>query len=598
MRHIKIYICGLSAWVSAALLLCGCSADDITDPDAGTADGSVKSYVSLTFVQSSGSGTRANPTGGDSRQKGEEYENAINSAVAFFYQPADGKGVNTSENTEIAAVVSFDNIKQSGADGTTPTEVDKIYTTETKSVDMENGTYHVIVVANPGTDWWSTTESLTLKDVRDHIQTTAWTENNGNYSDFLMSSEEDATLELNSNPANDPAEVSVTVERMAARLDYKTENSYTCTDPNYSDATVTIEGAALVNNLIAGSYLLKRVAAKDNTSSVTYLGDEEIGTNYVLDPWTLQKTATTSSFTGIEGGARGLYGEAYYNSGSQDPNWWADYVKKGTAMSDGFNRIGYTLENTTLADNTSKAYNTGVVFKATFHLATGSISETYKDGDTFFAWGTSLYASIEDMMTHLYGRNIFNDFDKSIEACESWDALNTFITNTLKENDPSGYYNFLSTQYKENNSKNNFGEVKESLKWTTYMKNVCGYSKAEDGITLDDFGQTPAEGHKSSTREALKPYGVSTYEDATCYYTWWVRHSNDDSSGESSATDDNDIDDDGNGVMEYAIVRNNIYKLTVESVYGLGGDVPGDNSLRVNVYVNDWLLLDDEYLNM
>lgn len=50
--------------------------------------------------------------------------------------------------------------------------------------------------------------------------------------------------------------------------------------------------------------------------------------------------------------------------------------------------------------------------------------------------------------------------------------------------------------------------------------------------------------------------------------------------------------------MEYAIVRNNIYKLTVKSVYSLGGEVPDDESLIVDVYVNDWLLLDNETLPM
>lgn len=50
--------------------------------------------------------------------------------------------------------------------------------------------------------------------------------------------------------------------------------------------------------------------------------------------------------------------------------------------------------------------------------------------------------------------------------------------------------------------------------------------------------------------------------------------------------------------MEYAIVRNNIYKLTVKSVYSLGGEVTDDESLIVDVYVNDWLLLDNETLPM
>ena len=74
---------------------------------------------------------------------------------------------------------------------------------------------------------------------------------------------------------------------------------------------------------------------------------------------------------------------------------------------------------------------------------------------------------------------------------------------------------------------------------------------------------------------------MRTYEDAQCYYTWWVRHAND---GNAET----------NGPMEYAIVRNSIYKLTVQSVYSLGGDVPGDEGLSILVYVNDWLLLPQE----
>ena len=42
------------------------------------------------------------------------------------------------------------------------------------------------------------------------------------------------------------------------------------------------------------------------------------------------------------------------------------------------------------------------------------------------------------------------------------------------------------------------------------------------------------------------------------------------------------------GVMEYAIVRNNVYKLNVTSISGPGGDIPGDRNVNVNVLVEDW----------
>ena len=49
--------------------------------------------------------------------------------------------------------------------------------------------------------------------------------------------------------------------------------------------------------------------------------------------------------------------------------WWAGYVQPGTSVSDGaetWQRIGYTLENTTAADAAGSDYSTGVVFKAKF----------------------------------------------------------------------------------------------------------------------------------------------------------------------------------------------------------------------------------------
>lgn len=196
----------------------------------------------------------------------------------------------------------------------------------------------MIVVANPGTDWW-TGRSLTLADVRDYIQTTAWTASGSDYSDFVMTSAADATLTLNSNPESNPATAEVNVERMAARLDYKTTGTYTCDDPAYPGATVEITGAALVNNLTAGSYLLKRVAA-DVNGVPTYLGNETpdagVQTNYVLDPWTAVKTSANNNFTigGETKTAEDLYGEWFGNI-SQNPNYWAAYVQPGTEVTVG-----------------------------------------------------------------------------------------------------------------------------------------------------------------------------------------------------------------------------------------------------------------------
>lgn len=571
-------------------LAAGCAQEDIgNDPSEGGGL-SPASYVSLSFASPQGTTTRANPTGGetgDGQETGQANENAITSAVAFFYQGTNQEGVNSDGNTPIKAVVSFNNITYYTEPGN---GIDRTYTTSPQQVDLENGTYNVIVVANPGTDWW-TGKTLTLADVRDHIQTTAWTASDSNYSDFVMTSAADATLTLNSNPESDPAKATVNVERMAARLDYKTTGTYTCDDPDYESnnqkATVEITGTALVNNLTAGSYLLKRVADDVKGTNLSYLGDETAdengaATNYVLDPWTAAKAAKTStnnSFTiGGEANktAKDLYGEWFGNI-LQDPNHWAAYVQPGTEVTVGtekWQRIGYTLENTTAAEEAGERYSTGVVFKAKFHPKGVA---NYQDGATFFALGTHLFASMEDMMTYVYGA-YFSQFDDKIDACTDWASVKNFAASLL-DNDPSGYKAFLQGQ----DEAQDLAQVKESLKWKAYMLNKCGYSAR---LNNNVYSVTLDQNEDTSTREALQPYGARTYEDATCYYTWWVRHSNDN-------------DDTKKGIMEYAIVRNNIYKLTVNSIYSLGNDVPGeDENIILDVYVNDWLLLKPETLPM
>ena len=576
-KNILHTVKGVAGCLLMASLAAGCAQEDIDTAPSGGGGMSASSYVSLSFASQQSTPTRSNPTGGEQGngdETGQDYENEIKSAVAFFYQGSGTDGVNSSGTTPIMAVATF-NVGSYTEPGN---GIDRTYTTTPQQVDLDDGTYNVLVVANPGADWW-TGQSLTLADVRNHIQTTAWTASESGYSDFVMTSAADATLTLNSNPESDPAKATVNVERMAARLDYKAEASYTCTDPAYTGATVEITGAALVNNLTAGSYMLKRVASTVD-GVPTYLGDETadagVQTNYVLDPWTAVKTSDNNSFT-IDGEvktAEDLYGEWFGNI-SQNPNDWADYVQPGTPVSDGaetWQRIGYTLENTTAADAAGSDYSTGVVFKAKFNPQGVA---NYQNGATFFALGTHLFASMEDMMTYVYGAD-FSQFDDKIDACDNWASVKTFAASLL-DNDPSGYKAFLLGQ----DEAKDLAQVKESLKWSAYMLSNCGYS-----ASLNETYKVELDQNGIVTRNALQSYGVRTYEDATCYYTWWVRHSNDNN-------------DETKGIMEYAIVRNNIYKLTVNSIYSLGNDVPGeDENIILDVYVNDWLLLEPETLTM
>lgn len=580
------------ASLAVALALVGCSGADEPGGDVG---GEGLSYVRLHLTMTAAPATRANPTGGelgDGMEAGQDYENAVSSAVAFFF--TGSQGVNSPAATPIQAVALFSSFQPSAPDATLASGVDRSYTSAPMLVNVGGGDYNVIVVANPGSvQWWQDAANRTLGAVRDHIYKEAWKASEGTYSDFVMTSAADASANLASATEENPAEVTVGLERMAARIDYRAKATYDVSDPAYAGATVEIEGATIVNSLTAGSYLLKRVAAEPDAEGAVVLGDETatatgVPTNYVIDPWTAGKSADNATFTvDGEGGkpASALYAMWFGqqdNHSLQDlteldkTSKWASITPPGTDIG-GWKRVGYTLENTAWTNVSAPYYHTGVVFRALFKPKG---LPNYADGRTFFRLRSNLYASMEDMMSALYGVD-FARFDARIDACKSWDDVADFARQGLLDDDPSGYRAYLEAAADKAGPLDE--AAKAALKWRAYMLAECGYSASTDAdgtwrVSIDNGGK--------STRNVLKPYGVRTYQDSQCYYTWWVRHGN-------------DSDDDNEAPMEHAIVRNNIYKLSVESITSIGGDIPpGDKTFNVSVYVNDWLVLPTEKIMM
>lgn len=574
-KHVRLHHRPLLGAMLMAAVLSGCGeSDDLQDGQPSTGAG--KQYVSLTFTMpTEEEGSRAgNPTGGedgDGHEMGQDNENNISTAVAFFFQN-DRAGVNGDANTPVRCTYfdDFQEYTEGNGNG-----IDRVYKTKPIPTDLY-GEYNVLVVANPGTDnWW--TETTTLGAVRDKVLSQAWTtESNGKYTNFLMSSAKDTVIVISeaNNTVSTAANTTVDVERMAARVDYKTLNSYTCKDPNYKNATVEIKGAVLVNNLTQpGSYAMKRVAATTD-GTLNYLGDETLGTGGLPDNWVLDPTTNNKA-------DNATFGVNWQDGNASDPNWWSGKATTGTAITknnEQWNILGYTLENITAPNETKHDYNTAVVFKAKFTPAEGSVAH-YQAGNTFFAYGSTIYASMEDMMTD-FNRQTTAEMDAAINNCVGWEDVTAFA-RTLHDGDPCGYKAWLQEQIDESKS---LDDVKASLTWTSYMRGEFGYIAT---LGADDIYTVSIEQDNKKTAELLAEYGARTYEDATCYYTWWIRHAN-------------DGDDKTNGVMEYAIVRNNIYELDVRAIHSLGGYIPNEeeHGFIVTVYVKDWTLLETEHIEM
>ncbi len=577
-------------------------------------------YLRIEFNTGSGATTRATePKGGDTgdgEETGQDDENKITSAAIFIYDSQDG--VNGDEDTKVS-VITFDEKELGPYTGGTVTSAAKDVTDLGLSMDKE---YHVIAVANYETDTETDYGSLTtLRAVRDNICKPAWLDD---YTGFLMSSERDATLSISSsNSKANPDVATVYVERMAARVDCKADDFNIDGGVEVEDRTgrVKLTGAVLVNNLTSGSYLLKRVA-EDEGKDVDYLGKEEIdntvtdpkspentATNYVIDPWTNLKdgTAVSEISNGNYQLEYGTYFPGYALSTEtvtvdndvvytqEDPRYWGTLATLPSVTIDDYYRIGYTMENTTYKDYTSKAYATGVVFGATFYpesetvkadfYASDEFSYDYSTPGTFFKWNGTLYATLEDVMAAAYPSGSTPEFtsDKfktQITSCSSWENLETFA-ETLREDDPTGYRAYLEEKIEDAEANETvFPTDKNYLTWEGFMNDVCGYKLVTDdggntvtGVSLDNFNDSSTPSTRAILAQ-LSYNALSTYENGKCYYTWWIRHCNDD-------------DPETNGVMEYAIVRNNIYKLDVTSVYTIGGDIPKEG-IQLDVKVKDW----------
>ena len=516
-------------------------------------DGEAYAYVSLTInTAPTAPGTRANPTGGETGngyyEDGQEYEKAVNDLTLFFYSN-DG-GVN---GTSVPLISHYINANQTLTDGKQP--IDETFKLGPVRVSglRTNQQYHLLVVANAGdiSDDYTTLDDLRRKAELETVYTYA----DNAYSNFVMSSEGDESPVLNityENSESNPATTTVDLERLVARVDYKTnaDNSY---DVGSTGIDATITRAMLVNMYNQNTYVLKRVASGSVDGAVTYLGDEDIQTSFVIDPKTEDKTYPTIAEYANE------WYENYFPNISDEiesdgKTAWEKLLTEGWDI-EGWTCIGYSKENTTSKDAEGKYYSTGVVFEAEYTGIT-SVGE----GKTFFRVdGTTLYTTLEDAMK---AEDL--DFDPDRTFTDGWSDFQKYY-NVLDENDPAGYKVWLSQ----------FDESVElaSLTWDEYKTNVLGYVEYKP---------------TAKTRQVLHQYGrTETFLDGKGYYTYWIKHNQGDKANIVEGLP-----------MYHAIVRNNVYKLNVTSISEIGNDIPGDKTLGIQVAVAEWGKLEKEEVEM
>lgn len=583
---------GLAVIGATCLFSCDLIHDDDMKCQHYTADGVPFAYVGLNISAGNANQvTKANPTGGeegDGREEGVRNENVVSNITAFFFESADGKGINSDASTPIVA-------RQSWPSSAFTYKGNTQYTTDPIEVEhLQVGhTYDVLVITNVdpifGMDVNTLGElrNMTTSDIWKYERD--WTSNDERYihTKFVMASA-DAGNKLfihNANSSTNPATTSlINVERLSARVDYQARGSegeaagvYTVKDKtrNAEIGKAKILGAMLINtlNATAPSYLFKHVTKENEdftTGAIDYLGletvkGENVATNYVLDPKS-RAGKHKADFEPV----------TYYpNIGYADLDWSQKILTEScvAGLTDDYICIGYPKENVNRIGK--RTHTTGVVFQAQY------TPMDFTERDTYFEWNGKIYATLEGMEQAYDGTGLswgYISDDAKWAVVTTWASLRTDIIARIKVDDPAGYRAWLVAK-----SKNKEGTLddatKKNLRWDWYVTNFLRYSVSGGKATVD------VGASDGFTRNLLhQASGVATYKEGICYYTYWIKHAND----QDPSNDLVKGKSEGGGVMEYAIVRNNIYKLRVMSISTPGGDIPGDRTVNVNVLVENW----------
>lgn len=641
--------------MAAAFLLAvtGCS-DDIekeSNSQGKPLDGeAVYMTVNIMTPASSGTTTRAgdsgeDPTGGengDGNLSALTAENYVRSATVVLYKVPDVTtedalakyDINTPSATIVASAYT-DDVTDQGADDT---YVNHGYAAKVRiqSGELQTGVpYRLLVIANAdvadkftvGGNLLATCQNAKIAH---HIYdgnpagTNAITGSDATQMGrFVMSTHQESGTPTNSSNTEysivtftednkvdgTPAEAVAWVERLSARIDY-IGNIFTFDVKQEGEsgekiAEASLLGVAPVNVAKHDMYIFKRVTedASINSSDTKLLGDElpndktpndkdAAGENYVIEP-TTSETDKKQFYNEFKDGF--TTGDLDISFTDFSESKWTSKPNDISTKTDKDHIICYAGENTMGITAQNHGNSTGVIFKAKYDpvslyvyneengkVELETIKEEQSEAIVFYRINNKIYKELEAAEAEFIVSG--NDFDGNsplvkLRKCftkGNWesedmdmDNLKTALSgNTTKD---LGYMAWLGKQLEKATSLD-----ASTMNWTAYLQ------------TRTDIPSTEEVGSKKIEEEGcatIEYYGTAH----TCYYQYWIRHANNGKPTEM-------------GVMEFCIVRNNVYQLEVTDIKGLGMADPFDSKLTpdegeeegyfldVQLYVKDWVL--------
>ena len=563
-----------------------CSDDWMKDPDGSESAGAER-FIVLKIAVPTGetaAHTRANPIGGEDgngREDGILNENKIHDLNIFFYNHSEG--MNAPDATPVKGFyfnldnpddednsVKFDKVEPSSINGMTYYEVKFIY--EGEITNFSHTALKFITVANVGKPMGRSL--LTLGDLRKHnghiessilssswietsvdgqkvkdydrfVMTTAYADQNINGKDYGSS-----TINFSGTGSeNAPYLGETTVERLCARIDLwynKAQNAGNSDSPE--ELTYSVKGGA------------------DDSEIATVHIINVLPVNVMQKPSFLLKKVTDESGTSTRSdwSASGLGGITSFKWGG---------VEMPHPNAEGNDRpVNYVVEPTTLLKNKTDADPAG------WYGDTGA--ETVKNRITQSSPG-----SFGDYHNGIPASPASPNYDCDRIAIIGYANENTHPTDCFKSEFLTGLAFravYVPNKVIETYSEGNLEYKNDYSNGTTFYRYSPTVQSQYEGSSLYFISKEVAEAYKAAHQADNAV--ITEYKDGICYYNLWLKHYDD--------VDDGDGKSDPHAAlpMEYATVRNNIYRVAI-SFSGPGDPTPEmrePNNIHSRIFVRPW----------
>jgi len=498
----------------AGVAFVACTNDDDpagVTPVKGGDEVAAASYMKVNFVMPGNAVTRADEEG-DAFEYGEPEENAVTSGVLFFF---DGTA-QVADPFELPANL--------GWGGKTTASIEKV---SDVIVVLENPLRvptSVVAVLNANLSDLKLDKTSTLDDIKAVVANFAaegMTESgkfvmsssayNGAVNDVAAAIPENKIFDNKADAEKAANAVEIPVERVVAKVEVKEKVK----DDGTSDVTINL-------------------ANTDEPSNTVVIDGKEVQLKAKITGWWFDNAASQSLLLkNIDGFAK----TAPFDGWNDVPNkrsYWANpnpgTLKHGT-FGDAKNKAQYVQENVASTDEATKPNN----YNATQVVVAAQIVNDQDKAVPLVKYSSELYT--EDG---------FKTVAANVLAHKYW----VLVDNTYKVVSASDF----AMEYK-----------KVAPEGTTALKPYEAYLeiKLKEGKTYyvkngeDEQGNTKYK-EATPTAAELKGYVVQRWQDGSAYYFVPIEH----------------IAANGNNPAVIGVIRNHVYKLTINSITGLGTPVP------------------------